>query len=330
MSIAHDSLHVHAGPHGSLPLHFHHEAANDAARVVTLDTLVAQHGAPSTGHRVVAFAGYDPVASLALGQKVATERILRVVPGFVQRAAQAWAALSPAQRERVVGFRPVLFTVLLDEAATLRALNERYDRAAKSDALSRAQAVTNATESERDARDLYGRVRATVGEYTTAAQWAALGFDTLPESPADADQLAQALGTLATQVGAWHATLDPEVREACEEINLGEALVASLREAAEAVRRTQAEAAGFTAQTRVTQRQLDVQDGRVLHMVRRVFNAFRRAARRDDSVVVPDLDELTNVFVRDRRAKASDDAGEEKAEPEGDAPPATPTPPVPG
>lgn len=51
----------------------------------------------------------------------------------------------------------------------------------------------------------------------------------------------QALGTLATPMGVWHATLAPEVREAVE-----------------TVRRTQAEAAGFTAQTRVTQRQLDV------------------------------------------------------------------------
>lgn len=310
MTFAQD-LYQSLTPHdASKPLHLRNEAANDATRVITLDALVAQHGTPTAGQRMLTFAGYDPAVSLALGQKVASERILRAVPGFVQSAAQSWVALTPAQRARVVGFAPNLLPVLLGETLSLRDLNDRYDRAARIDALSRARAVSNADSTERDARHLYADAYTMVGEYMSAAQWSSLGFATLPASPADLDRLTLALDTLAAQIGAWQTTLAPEMREACDEINLGDALVHSLRVAAEDVRRTQSELAGLTATTRVTQRQLDTQDGRVLHVVRMIYTAFRLAARHDRAIVVPDLGEIESVFVRDRRptADAPDDA----------------------
>lgn len=325
MSFAHD-LYNSLSPHdASKPLHLRNEAANDATRVITLDALVAQHGTASAGQRILTFAGYDPAASLALGQKVASERILRAVPGFVQSAGQSWGALTPTQRARVVGFAPSLFPVLLGETLSLRDLNDRYDRAARADALSRARAASNAHAAERHARHLYADAYAVVGEYTTASQWSSLGFATLPASPADTDRLTLALDTLAAQVGHWHATLAPEAREACDEINLGEALVRALREAAESVRKTQCELAGLTETTRVTQRQLDTQDGRVLHVVRMIYTAFRLAARHDRTIVVPDLGEIESVFVRDRRP-SSDGVDEVDGT---DEPDTTPTPDAP-
>ena len=219
-------------------------------------------------------------------------------------------------------------SVLLAETVVLRALNDRYDRDAKSDALSRARVVSNARETEHAQRHLYTQALTMVGEFMTAEQWSELGFATLPDAPADADRLALALDTLSTQVDAWYTTLTPEVREACDDVGLGQRLVASLREGATAVRRAQDERAGLSATTRVTQRQLDAQDGRVLHVVHKVYTAFRLAARKDKGVVVPHLGDLESVFVRDRRPSATDATDTDTAPKPDPQPDPAPTPPT--
>ena len=58
---------------------------------------------------------------------------------------------------------------------------------------------------------------------------------------------------------------------------------------------------------RVSQREPDEHDGRVLHLVGTIYAAFRQAARSDEGVVLPELGELESVFERASRRRAPDE-----------------------
>ena len=71
--------------------------------------------------------------------------------------------------------------------------------------------------------------------------------------------------------------------------------------------------------TPATQRELDAQDGRVLHVVGKIYAAFRSAAKDDARVVVPELGRLSTVFERVRsKGEAEEAKPAEPAKPEGD------------
>ena len=71
------------------------------------------------------------------------------------------------------------------------------------------------------------------------------------------------------------------------------------------------------------QRSLDLQDGRVLHVIGLVVRAFRRARRGDPSMLVPDLGNLARNFGVGRNGR------DDEEDPQDDRPAPTPTPPTP-
>ena len=75
-------------------------------------------------------------------------------------------------------------------------------------------------------------------------------------------------------------------------MGLNDAQVAALAAAAASIRSTQRDLALVLDDRNVTQRELDAQDGRVVHLIALVFGAFRDATRRDPAIALPDLGEL--------------------------------------
>ncbi|MFO0609839.1 MAG: hypothetical protein U0324_42165 [Polyangiales bacterium] len=271
----------------------------------TLESLCAKHGAPSPALRRVVFSTFDPEEGLALGRKVATERILAAVPGFAQNVVISWEALPPERRAKLIGFQPAMVAVLLDETASLRDVNRRYDARARANAMGREARDADAREALRAGR--------AAGEHLlrVAQRWAPAAYLTrapLPgsiEGAQNPDALANTLDTLASWLAAWRATWGDDDRAVYEGLRFAPELPKSLHDAATRIRDTQDVLAAAADTMPASQRELDVQDGRVLHVVELIHGAFQQAARNDAQVVAPDLGELTSVF---ERAKAKTDA----------------------
>jgi hypothetical protein len=279
----------------------------------TIESLRAKHGAPNPVLRRVLFDAFDPDEGLALGRKVASERILTAVPGYAQNVVLSWEALSPERRAKVLGFQPGMVAVLLDETSTLRDSNRRYDARARASAMGREAREAEAREALRLGR--------AAGEQTlrVALRWTPKAHLTLAPLPGavegaqNPDALANTLDTLASWLTVWRRTWSEEDREVYEGVGFVSDLAGSLHASATRVRDTQEVLAAAADTLPASQRELDAQDGRVLHVVELIHNAFQQAARHDAQIVVPDLGELTSVF---ERAKAKPEAKPEAKKPD--------------
>jgi len=295
------------------------DAANQAGVVAvaspeTLESLQRKHGTPRGVFVALVFQSYEPGEGIARGREVATTRILQAVPGFAQQAAACWEALPAARQAAVVGYHPGMLAVLLDETAKLRDVNLRYDARAIAEGTQRGTSDAAAREAIRGGRAL--------GEQTlrVAQRWAPVAHLRLHPLPAqleggasDPDVLANNLDAVASWLTAWRGTWSEEERAGYEDLNFTPGLSEALHGAAARVRETQAVVAAFSDTSPITQRELDAQDGRVLHVVDLIQSAFRQAARSDARVLTPDLGELTSAF--ERSAKRAPEA---KAEPKGE------------
>lgn len=291
----------------------------DAPRATpTLDALGEQLGAPSDFVRDAVFVGFDPAAGLDLGQQVASERILAAVPTFVSCVLDAWAAMIEGRRQLVLGFNPAMLSVLVAETLSLRTLNGRYDRVARVSAITRARCEAAARDAQRDARERHGQCARMLKKHMPLATQKDLSLDAATQDTEGPAALAVSLDALGDAVAAWRAGMSPEALCWYAALGFGDAFAPDLHNAATRLRETQADLHALTDPTRVTQRQLDEQDGRVLHLVGTIHLAFKLAARRDPHVIEPDLGELDAVFVRGK-------ADEVPVHP---APPSPPTPPA--
>lgn len=305
------------------------EAANDgetARKVVslhekpeTLDVLARRLGEPQEIFVTVAFAGYDPAAGLDQGRQVATERILKAVPTFVQNTLAAWEALGPALRAKVLGFAPELLPVLIKETVALDALNARYDRYAKLASVSRTTCQTRLDEALTEGRELRDHVLRVLVKFVTPSQQKVLGLQAAAEGSETGPRIALGVETLATWITEWLGAMPRPQAEVLAQMGFTDALVADLHACAGRIRETQADLDALTDENRVTQRELDVQDGRTLHVVGMIYQTFRAAARRDKHVHVPALGELDTVFERAPRRASPDEAPKPEA-PKPDAP----------
>ena len=297
-----------------------HAGAPDA-----LDALQGWLGPPRPAFRRVVFEGYDPVEGAALGRTIATTRILRAVPSFVQGVEVAWATLTADQRAAVIGYHPAMLAVLVDEATTLRGINHRYVARARAESVSR------------EARDAAVHAAARRGRAACdqalhiARRWvpsAYLARAPLPEAVGGVDELdtlAAHLESLASWIARWRATW-PDDADACrayESVGLGEGLAHGLQSAASSIRETQTLAAAAADVSPAALRELACQDGRVLHVMNLIHAAFREAAVGDPAVMVPELGEVATVLERpwksDLRPEARIDSKAPSLPPEPDA-----------
>lgn len=287
------------------------EAKGAAATQTSLDVLRAEHGPCSVVVRQVAFRGYDPAKGLVLGQETASERILDAVSPITKNTVGIWSVLDATQRARLIGYTPRLLSVLLDETGTLRELNERYDAQARRASVSKAQRERAARQAFREGRELRDDAARTARMYLGAETLNSDGFERAVGNADTEEKLARGMTELADYLDAFLAGMDAESLEVYEELGITASLTTQLRAGAAAVRQTADDLIDHNDQTRVTQRQLDTQDGRVLHVIGLIHGAFRNAARRDPTMLVPELGELKPIFERERRSSATEEKPDE-------------------
>lgn len=267
----------------------------------TLDGLYTIVG--SVDERVVKalFAKADQDTMFGEGLRVDSQRILDAVPRFCGQAREIWANLTPQQKRLVVGYTSEFDPVLIRETIILRDLKARHDDRFQACSGSRLRRKVEARQAAQDGITLRDQavqsLRTMLGR--TSPEW--VGLEDSIGTAETAEKLARGLEWLSQAMLEVRKSASPELLKLMDLTGLGADYASDLAAAAKAVRDTAAAASLTpTADTRVTQRQLDVQDGRVLYVVGLIYRAFRAANRRNPAILVPELGPLASFFVPHR------------------------------
>ncbi len=274
------------------------------AKTYTLDSLAQQLGDPDAAFVTRIFASTTPAALVERGTRTSSQNVIDDVPGFAGSALEIYASLSPAQRARI-RLPQAIYPALVAEAVILRKKNAdhatiRLDHAAgKADRSAAERRAVVAGIAKRDS--VYDGLKSAVGEQAVAELNVVVGrADT-------AEVLAKGLDAVADFIDRKH-TFDADTAALLEDFQVGPACAADLRSDAEQLRK----AGMVTASTarRVSQRGLDLQDGRVLLLIERILRAFRAANREDATILVPALVKLAWLFELRPRRKGDASEGE--------------------
>ncbi len=257
----------------------------------SLDQLAAFLGEPDEQLRNALFRRVPEGTLVEHGTRVDSPLILEDVPGFVQAGLDGLKRLLPEQRS-LVKLPPGLFALLVDETRMLDRLRADHE------AMLAAAAAGTRTEREAALRTAM-RAGLALRSVTVSALRNVLGregmhpIETAIGTGDTASKLAAGLEELARQV-RQRLRGDAIDRYLFAEFGLDEACAGQLDEAAARVRKL--DEAPAPPDRVVTQRMLDLQDGRVLHLIAMVLRAFRAAHKADGDVPEPDLPTIGWLF----------------------------------
>jgi len=273
------------------------EPSNGTAGFLDLGGLAKKLGAPDVSFATRAFRRAREAELVQAGTEVDSANVLEDVPRFVGSALSIWDALSPAQRQ-LVRFPSALLPLIVQEAIRLRDLKTKHDAQKVGDAAGRAERETKARQAMRDGiaeRDMvYDSLRNALSDDRLDE------LDSVVGTADTHEKLARGLEALADFIDRV-AKADPEDALALDDYGAGPGRAHALRERANVVR--EHGQATATSTRRVTQRALDLQDGRVLLLIGKIVRAFRAGRRADATILLPELNRLTRLFETRPRGK---------------------------
>lgn len=275
----------------------------------TLASLADALGEPTEAFRRLLLRNHDEEALYEWGVSAESGNILADVPRFVSSSLRILAALEPG-RQKLVKVPPSIFALLVSEARTLETMRSGHQTVVTSEIGGRAdrEATLKRVSGEGVAlRDnVLGSLRNAMGSANLEKVRKAANDASAP------DTLVKGLRAVASYIDDVVANGTDDDRAALEAFQTGAEAAAELRAKAAQID----EAATVTAGTekRVSQRTLDLQDGRVLVLMDMVYRAFRHARRSDKALLLPELNRLSSVFGATSSAPAAK-AGDEPAEP---------------
>lgn len=281
-----------------------HKAAKPVAATVVFQTLASLRallGAVDEDLRAELFEDVPDEDLLADGRRIASDVLVSGVVSYVSEVRASLGALSAAQLRRLVGFDEAMLPLVLDETTRLEALVARAAEEGVTVDMSLAErrALASAATSKGVAlRDQGARAlrRVLRGRDQELAS-----LDKAVGNAETAASLASGLTFVASTIDAQLSGGTPSRQSLLRRLKLDAAYAHELREAATRVLATD-KAASATAETGVSQRSLDLQDGRVMRILDQVNRAFRDANAVDGAITVPKLGELEPYFVNTRRA----------------------------
>jgi hypothetical protein len=253
---------------------------------VTLDEELARVGEPDAKLRERVFALTPEDALLELGTSVESQNIIDDVPLFTRVASRALERMTSVQRASLVGFEPGLLGLIVHETVALRQMAHRKKGRA-SGAVARKLSAENKLKGARgeaiQQRNLaYDGLRNAIGLRKDLKKQldGAVGVADTPEL------LRAGLAGLARFIDEM--SKDALVAPLLEPFGVGAARAVTLRNHIELLSSAE-QAAKVAVEDRVSQRELDVQDGRVLHLLRLVYRAFKAAQDHTGTVIIPPL-----------------------------------------
>ena len=256
-----------------------------------LDALRLALGAPEAPLRRILFRNAREEDLVEQGARVDSLNIVADIPRFVTSGITILNSLDPARRARVL--LPLgIFAVLVDESILLDGMKRDHEQTA---ILSSGERTKRETTLRREMS-----LGVALREQSTSALGHALGEDRLKElrtlvgDASIPENLGKGMNAVAIFLDRVLAAGDADDAEALAYWQVGSSQAASLR--AQAALVLSAGAVVANTGRRVSQRSLDVQDGRVLLLVDQTLRAFRTAHRADRSILVPELNRIAWLF----------------------------------
>lgn len=269
------------------------EATEEVAELFSLEKLSAELGEPSPGTTALFLGRSTDEEFLALGTEFATQDILEATPRFLG------TALAAMEGKEVMGVSVGVVALATQQALVLRDTYRSFlDRGFVSAAAKRDK-IREANNDCRATRDQ------VIGALNTALpRQGALRerFDTLCSAAPTPEALAVSMEGLGKLTLALLESASEEERATFAELGIRAGLEAELKSKAKLLRAVSDVATSGEPAKAVDQRALDLQDGRVLHLIQVIHRAFRDAHAKDASLLQPPLGRLRRLFQRNRVA----------------------------
>lgn len=258
----------------------------------SLDQLARDLGEPSASLAALALGARSEEDFLALGTEFASTDILESMPRFL---GTAWAYVSSAKSAPVMGVSKGYLALATRESIVLRGMLRDALSNAGGSAAARRQKLAQANA---DARALRDQVLHTLGGLVPAKGKVRDKVLASAGAAPTAETLAVALETLAGVVETTRHGASKDELLAYDELGVTSNLGGALNDQAKALRDAADVASGGNPIKGVTQRALDLQDGRVLHLLTHIHRAFREAHGANPTVVLPPLGRLRRLVER--------------------------------
>lgn len=275
-----------------------------------LPAIHAELGPPNEQLQRLVFRNVTEEALYNDGIQLDSKNIVADVPEFVTSALAILASLDPTRRAKIK-VPPGLFAVIVAETVALDAMKVGHDERQLDSAGSKAE------------REAILRKEAREGVALREITTGALGHALSPPQMKQVQTLAGDAATPANLVNGLKAVagyIEKIFKEGSEDDRASltfwevtEATATALRDRAKIVE--DANKAANTNTRRVSQRELDLQDGRVLHLMDMVLRAFRLARRSDASILLPTLNKTARFFDTSKKAKGEGKPAEEPQKP---------------
>ncbi len=258
-------------------------------------------GKPDETFRRLLFRNHDEAELLAWGVEAATGDIVEDAPRFISSSLRILSALSPA-RQAAVKLPPAIFAILTDEASIDAEMAQSHSTV--SDGEVEALKDREAKLKKEMGRGIAARDAAVGGLRHALGDARVEGVRIAAKDASSPAALAKGLRSVKTFITKVTKDGSDDDRLAMDAFGVGGACAAEMEDVAKAIE----DAAPTTAGTgrRVSQRMLDIQDGRVLVLMDIVLRAFRLARRGDKALLLPELNRLAALFDTRARAAAKD------------------------
>lgn len=272
----------------------------------TLASLRVKLGEADPQVRAEIYDGVSEGELLAEGKRIASDVLVVGVTEYATNVLIALGALSAEQKGRLVGFDESFLPVMIDETAGLETLVTRSSVEGITVDVTLAERRAEATAAVQAGVALRDQAVRSLRRVLRGSDTELKALDQAVGSAETAATLADGLEFVSQQI-IKHADSGSELRRSfMARVKLTKEYAATLSAASKRVLATD-KAASATAQTGVSQRMLDLQDGRIMRVIDQVNRAFRDANGVDDSIPVPGLGSLESYFVNTRRAAKAPD-----------------------
>jgi hypothetical protein len=227
----------------------------------------------------------------AWGTEVDSKNILADMPRFIVSALGILASLDPARRG-LVKLPPGIFAAVVVEAIKLEQMKADHEATVTTNAGDKADRESTLRREMREGVALRDTVVERLGNALIDDQMKKV--EILANDASSADHLAAGLVALADLIDDLRQNGSEDDKDALAIWSIDDATVTSLRDKSTAI----LDAGKIVASPprKVSQRSLDIQDGRTLTLIDMIWRAFRLARRTDRSILMPELNRIAWMF----------------------------------
>jgi len=248
-----------------------------------LEALARALGPADAGALQAILAGHDEQDLVKLGSSIHTSRIVTDVARLYGEAHEFWSQAAEQQKKKLKGFSQPLLALAVQQALSLEMLLEQRQSTGQQEgartAVSEEEARKTSSRGITLRDQAYTALRESAGRQGThrAELDATVGTAETP------DALATGLEGLATLLGRW-LTEGGDLGLRLSLASLDDAYAQELSGAARDIRATSAATHRRPASNKVTQSQLDREDGVSVLLLGQIIRAFERAHDLDPTI----------------------------------------------